>query len=138
VFVIDASTALKWFLHDEASVDADAILKRIENGETAIAPDNFRLEIQNGLLSAERSSRISQTDVEDALDQLRNLPIRIVPSADRFIPGSELGLARHYDLSVYDAAYFACADALNVELVTSDASLAHAVRSLGIATTFVE
>jgi predicted nucleic acid-binding protein len=137
MFVIDVSTALKWFLPDEASPEADALLKRLEDGETAVAPDVFRLEIQNSLLSAERSSRILQDDVEAALDQLRNLPIRLVTRADRFIPGAEYALAREYDLSTYEAAYIVCADDLNARLVTSDSPLEHAARSLGIGTIFV-
>jgi predicted nucleic acid-binding protein len=138
MFVIDVSTALKWFLPDEASPEADAILRRFEGGETAVAPDVFRLEIQNSLLSAERSGRILQDDVEAALDQLRNLPIRLVTRADRFIPGAECALAREYDLSTYDAAYIVCADDVNARLVTSDSPLEHAARSLGTATTFVK
>jgi predicted nucleic acid-binding protein len=98
VFVVDASTAAKWFLADEASADADAVLTRIGGGEYAIAPDIFRLEIQNLLLSAERAGRIAGSDVDDALEELRNLPIEINPSTNRFIPGAELGLARAYSI----------------------------------------
>jgi predicted nucleic acid-binding protein len=137
MFVIDVSTALKWFLPNEASPEADAILGRLEGGETAIAPDIFRLEIQNSLLSAERSNRIMQDDVEAALDQLRNLPIRLVTGSTRFIPGAECALAREYDLTTYDTAYIVCADDHKVRLVTSDSPLERAARSLGIETTLV-
>lgn len=137
MFVIDASIAAKWFLADEASSASDAVLERIENGETAVAPDVFRLEIQNVLLSAERNSRIPSDEVDKALDELRNLPIHLRPAGNRFIPGIELGLARAYGLTPYGAAYLACADDLNAELVTADAPLERAARSFGIATVFV-
>ncbi|HEY3674783.1 MAG TPA: type II toxin-antitoxin system VapC family toxin [Candidatus Tumulicola sp.] len=137
MFVIDVSTALKWFLADEISAEADTVLGRVENGEVAVAPDIFRLEIQNALLSAERNDRISQDDVEAALIELRNLPIRLVLSADRFIPGGELELARGYGLSTYETSYIVCADNLNAELVTADAPLDHAARNLGIKTILV-
>ncbi|MBV8284388.1 MAG: type II toxin-antitoxin system VapC family toxin, partial [Candidatus Eremiobacteraeota bacterium] len=82
--MIDASIAAKWFLADEASSASDAVLERIENGETAVAPDVFRLEIQNVLLSAERNSRIPSDEVGKALDELRNLPIHLRPAGNRF------------------------------------------------------
>jgi predicted nucleic acid-binding protein len=136
VFVLDASVAAKWFLSDEASSDADAVLKRAEI-ETAVAPSIFSLEIQNLLLSAERAGRIASQEVEDALDVLRDLPVRLVTSGDRFIPIAELALAREFDLSAYDAAYLACAEDLDLELVTADAPLEHAARSFGLRTAFV-
>jgi predicted nucleic acid-binding protein len=137
VFAIDVSVAIKWFLPDETSANAEAILTRIEHGEDAIAPSIFRLEIQNALLSAERNHRIASIEVEEALDVLRNFPMYLVPVRDRFLPGAELALARHYDLTVYDAAYLACADDLNIALVTADGILARAAQDFGIVTTLV-
>ena len=136
MFVLDASVAAKWFLADEFSSGADAILKRAET-EAAVAPTIFSLEIQNLLLSAERAGRIGPEAVEDALDQLRDLPVRLVTSGDRFMPGAELALAREFDLTAYDAAYLACADDLNVELVTAHAPLERAARDFGLCTAFV-
>jgi len=112
-------------------------LDRIAAGESAIAPDVFRLEIQNLLLSAERMGRIRSDQVDEALERLRDLPIRIENEANRFLPGSELPLARSYDLTTYDAAYIACADDLGLELVTGDAPLDRAARDFGLTTTFV-
>jgi predicted nucleic acid-binding protein len=136
VFVLDASVAAKWFLPDEASAGADAILKRAET-EVAIAPSVFSVEIQNLLLSAERAGRIGLVEVEEALDQLRDLPIRLVTSGDRVMPGAELALAREFDLSAYDAAYLACAEDLDLELVTADALLERAARAFGLRTAFI-
>jgi predicted nucleic acid-binding protein len=136
VFVLDASVAAKWFLSDAASSNADAILKRAET-ESAVAPSIFSFEIQNLLLSAERAGRIASAAVEDALDLLRDLPVRLVTSGDRFMPGAELALAREFHLTAYDAAYLACAEDLDLELVTADALLDRAARSFGLRTAFV-
>jgi predicted nucleic acid-binding protein len=122
---------------DEASAEADAVLDRIAAGETAVAPDIFRLEIQNVLLSAERMGRIRADQVDEALERLRDLPIHIENSDDRFVSGSELALARSYDLTTYDAAYLTCADDSGLELVTADAPLDRAARDFGLTTTFV-
>lgn len=53
------------------------------------------------------------------------------------MPGAELALAREFDLTAYDAAYLACADDLNVELVTAHAPLERAARDFGLRTAFV-
>lgn len=136
-FVVDPSVVAKWFLPDEASADADAILKRIETGDAAIAPALFRWEIENLLLTAERSGRIDSSDVDDAMNALRDLPIHLEPGPGRFLSGAELTLARAYQLTTYDAAYLACADDLGVELITADVSLGNAAKDLGLNTTLV-
>ena len=46
-------------------------------------------------------------------------------------------LARAHDLTTYDAAYLACADDGNLELVTSDTPKYKAAQALGLAATFV-
>ncbi|HEY1427955.1 MAG TPA: type II toxin-antitoxin system VapC family toxin [Candidatus Tumulicola sp.] len=137
MFVLDASVAAKWFLPDGNNERAEAVLTRVERGEDAIAPAIFALEIQNTFLFAERHGRIASEDVEAALDALRNLPMRLVPGHDRFLPGAELALARHYLLTVYDAAYLACAADRNIELVTADGALDRAARDFGLVTTFI-
>lgn len=136
-FVLDASIAARWFLPDEANAQSEAILDRIADGEAAIAPDIFRLEIQNLMLAAERVGRIMPDDVDGALEALRDLPIRLEPSANRFLAGSEIALARRYDLTAYDAAYLACAERLGLELVTADGQLERASRHFGLPVTFV-
>jgi len=116
-------------------VNADAVLDRIVAGDEAVAPDIFRLEIQNLLLSAERNGRITTADVDEALARLRDLPIHLDPNPSRFLPGSESYLARAYDLTTYDAAYLACAEDLGAEIVTADGPLADAARDLGLTCT---
>lgn len=68
---------------------------------------------------------------------LRDLPIHLDTTGDRFTAGAELQLANAYDLSLYDAAYLACAADLGGELVTADSALEHAGRDLGLKTTLV-
>jgi predicted nucleic acid-binding protein len=137
VLVLDPSVAAKWFLNDEKNAAADRVFDRIQDGESAWAPEIFRWEIQNMLLSAERSGRIEPDEVEEALAVLRDLPVHLEVTGDRFFAGSEVHFARAYDLSLYDAAYVVCAAALVGELVTADVSMEHAARDLGLRTTLV-
>jgi len=102
--VLDVSIAARWFLRDERDDGAAALLARVaEDG--AYVPALFRGEIQSVLLGAERASRIDPDDVDAALDALRDLPIIVESPGERVFSGSELHLARHYDLTPYDAAY---------------------------------
>jgi predicted nucleic acid-binding protein len=135
--VLDPSVAAKWFLADERSRPADAILDRIRSGERIVAPALFRWEISNLLLSALRAGRIEVEETESALDALRDIPIYLDPPGDRFFTGSEMRLAQACGLSAYDAAYLASALTLDAELVTADAPLARAARDLGLQATLV-
>jgi len=137
VLVLDPSVVAKWFLSDEKDLAADHIFDRIQDGELSWAPEIFRWEIQNMLVMAERSGHIEADDVEEALRVLRDLPINIEATGDRFFPGPEIHFARAYDLSLYDAAYVACAVALGGELVTADTTMEHAARDLGLRTTLI-
>jgi predicted nucleic acid-binding protein len=135
--VLDASVAAKWFLADERSGPADAILDRIRSGERVVAPALFRWEVSNLFLSAGRAGRIDVEETESALEALRDLPIYLDAAGERFFAGSEMRLAQACGLSAHDAAYLASALNLNAELVTADAPLAQAARDLGLQTTLV-
>jgi predicted nucleic acid-binding protein len=129
--VLDVSVAAKWFLRDEEDDGAGPLLARIASGG-AYVPALFRWEIQSVLLGAERASRIDSGDVDAALEALRDLPIVVEAPGGRIFSGSELRLARHYDLSPYDAAYLALAAGRRLPLATLDAALAHAASDLGV------
>lgn len=129
--------ATKWFLPDEKSPAADAVLDRLCAGESAYAPTLLRWELTNALLIAERASRLSASDVDDALDAVRNLHILLESGGNRLSAGSEVSIARAYGLTSYDGAYLALAAHLGIELVTADGPLDRAGRHLGLQTTFV-
>ncbi len=130
-FVVDVSIAAKWFLADERNSAADSLLDRVLD-EGAYVPALFRWEMQSVLLGAERAGRIDADDVDAALDSLRDLPIVFEPSGERFFSGNEVRLARHYELTPYDAAYLCLAASRNIHLATTDGALARAARDLGV------
>jgi len=129
--VLDVSIAAKWFLPDERSRRADSLLERVA-AEGAYVPALFRWEIESVLLGAERADRIEADDVDAALESLRNLPIILEPPGERLFSRNELQLARHYDMTPYDAAYLSLAARRNIPLATTDDALAYAARDLGI------
>jgi len=129
--VLDVSIAAKWFLRDESDDRAGALLTRVASSG-AYVPALFRWEMQSVLLGAERASRIDADDVDAAFDALRDLPIVVEQPGERVFSGSEIRLARHYDLTPYDAAYLALAAGRRLPLATPDAALAHAASDLGM------
>jgi predicted nucleic acid-binding protein len=129
--VLDASVVARWFLTDELSARSDELLERVL-AEGAYAPALFRWEIQNVLLQAERAHRMTSEDVDAAMDSLRDLPITLEDAGMRFFAGPEIRLARHYELTTYDAAYLALAAGRNIALATLDHALAQAAHDLGI------
>jgi predicted nucleic acid-binding protein len=108
--VLDVSVAAKWFLRDEKDDAAGTLLARVAS-EGAYVPALFRWEIQS---------------------VLRDLPILVESTGERIFSGSELHLARHYDLTPYDAAYLALAAGRRLPLATFDAALGYAASDLGV------
>lgn len=135
--VVDASIALKWFLRDERSPLANTVLEQIRT-DGAYVPALFRWEIQSVLLVAERAYRLTRDDVDEALDFLRDLPVIMDPAGERAFSGTEVELARQYDLTPYDAAYLSIAAGRGLPLATADAELAHAARDLSVSVLFDE
>ena len=129
--VIDASVALKWFISDERTSPADALLTRVML-DSAYVSALFRWEAQSALRIAEVAGCIEANEVDDALDTLRDLPIYVEPPGGRYFAGAETRLARHHDLTVYDTAYLAVALTHRLQLATADDALAYAARDLGI------
>lgn len=127
-FVLDSSVALAWVLPDEQNAEVDAIASRLEN-ETAIVPVIWPLEVHNALLTAERRSRISDSQVNTALGALSALAIEIDQDTDMISADRALQIARESGLSVYDASYLELAVRRGIPLASIDQRLREACRS---------
>ena len=130
-FVIDASVALAWCFEDEASPLADRVLARLE-GEEAVAPSIWPLEVANGLRSAERRGRIDEREVPVVVRLMSTLPIEVVPTTLEQALGDVLLMARAAGLSTYDAAYLDLALRRGLPLATADDYLAQAAKASGV------
>ena len=85
-------------------------------------PEFVDLEFLNGLRRLVLSVIRSREDAETALLDFRNLPLRRYPHA-RFL--DRIWQMRH-NITAYDAAYVALAEALDAPLLTRDRRLADA------------
>ena len=132
--VIDGSAALGFLMPDEQAPGALAALDALDDGVPAYVPAHWRIEVANGLLTAERRKRISQAAASEALQALFSLPIEIDEETARHVAGAIIGLARQYRLTVYDAAYLELAMRRGATLATGDAALAKAAKAAGVPT----
>jgi predicted nucleic acid-binding protein len=116
VIVVDASVLAPALGHD--NVDGDAARARLR-GEDLAAPEIIDLEVA----SVWRRTLTDERRASLALADLADLPLRRAPHLRLLGRCWEL---RH-NLTPYDAAYVALAEALGVALVTADARLSRAI-----------
>jgi predicted nucleic acid-binding protein len=119
VIVVDASV-LAPALADDGE-DGDLARERLR-GEQLTAPELVDLEVVSTLRRAARAGRLTERRSAQALADLAALPLRRVPHLPL--------LSRVWDLrdnlTAYDAAYVALAEAFNVLFLTADGPLERA------------
>jgi len=120
--VVDASVAAAWILPDEHSGAAEALKPEIvESG--ILVPTLWWAETHNLLVMAERRGRIDPGVSDQALAQLRRLPVIYDSEPEE---GVLMTLTRTHRLSVYDALYLELARRKGASLATLDRRLAEA------------
>ena len=120
MIVVDASAVLEVLLQTPA---ASRISRRIfASGETLHAPHLLDVEIAQVLRRYARSGVISPERGAEALTDLADLPLNRYP---HFVLLPRIWQLRH-NLTAYDAAYLALAEALDAPLLTRDRALASA------------
>ncbi len=119
MLVVDAS-ALVVALADDGR-DGDLVRARLR-GESLAAPELVDLEVVSVLRKQFGVGAVDARRADLALTDLADLPIRRAPHLPLLARCWEL----RDNLTVYDAAYVALAEALEIPLVTADARLARA------------
>jgi predicted nucleic acid-binding protein len=119
VIVVDASVLAPALADDESG--GDRARARLA-GETIAAPELIDLEVVSVVRRAARAGRLDERRSAQALADLGALPLRRashLPLLDRV-------WALRENLTVYDAAYVALAEALGTPLLTADSALVDA------------
>jgi predicted nucleic acid-binding protein len=107
------------FRYEDNSV-ATLALERVRTG-AALVPSLWRFEVRNTLIVSERRGRLTESDTATFLHGLAHLRVTVDRSPEE---ADVLSLARHRDLTVYDAAHLGLARRQRAPLATLDANLA--------------
>jgi predicted nucleic acid-binding protein len=116
VIVVDASVLAPALADDGA--DGDRVRERLR-GEQLVAPELVDLEILSTFRRAARGGRLDERRSGQALDDLAALPLRRVSHLALLPRVWEL----RDNLTAYNAAYVALAEALDALLLTADGAM---------------
>jgi predicted nucleic acid-binding protein len=119
VIVVDASVLAPALADDGA--DGDRVRERLR-GEQLTAPELIDLEVVSTIRRAARAGRLDGRRSQQVLTDLTALPLRRVPHLPLLPRVWEL----RDNLTAYDAAYVALAEAIDALLLTADAPMGRA------------
>jgi predicted nucleic acid-binding protein len=135
VFVLDASVAIAWCFPGDPTEDTPytrRILKELVAND-AIVPAIWGFEIANSIfVSFSKRKRINEQQIQEYLDLLKALPIRM-ETQGLWATVDLHSLALRRSLTAYDVAYLDLALRANAPLATSDEFLREAAIAEGIA-----
>lgn len=121
--VVDASVAVKWYLHDEDLWQQSRTVREDLAADpiAVVVPGHFQIEVGNAVRNALRPRRLTLDAARLALATVDALPVQAVPLADLIIAGFEAAL--HFNCALYDALYLALADQIGCAFVHADRRL---------------
>lgn len=120
--VVDTSVAIKWFLPEEGSDKARALLQ----DEELAAPDLLFYEYANTLVF---KNFLTLADVQHRLRELFATQLQFfVLTEDGFLRTA--AVSREYQISAYDASFIALAEKLKLNFITADYKLVQKTKSL--------
>jgi predicted nucleic acid-binding protein len=134
LFVLDASVAISWCFPGDPTENtpySQAVLSRLAEDD-AIVPEIWAFEIANSIfVSHSKRRRIDERQIQEYLDLLKALPIRV--ESQSMIENIDLeSLSRRWGLAAYDAAYLDLAQRTGLPLATSDGPLRDAAIAEGV------
>lgn len=115
--VIDASVAVKWFLHEPYASVARSLLE----GYRLIAPDLLFAEVGNVLWQRVKKHDITTINANRMLANLAQAPIRFIEMQTLASPA--IIIACETNTTMYDSLYLAAGLTQKVSLITADKKL---------------
>lgn len=113
--VIDACVAIKWFLPEENYQKAGEILS---SHNRLYAPDLFQVEMDSIITKKVRQRLIETDDAYRIYEEIRNIPIQIIPYS--LIGKLAFDLSVALPITQYDACYLAVAIEYDEIVISAD------------------
>jgi predicted nucleic acid-binding protein len=133
IFVLDASVALRWFLEDPVPEYAARVRRMLLDGDRALVPIVWNLEIANALANSARKGVAPPEDLDDHLLKIEELLVHHVEVQSEGISVRRaFTTARTFGLTAYDASYLDLAQSEKLPLSTLDAQLRKAAERAGV------
>ncbi|KJS55880.1 type II toxin-antitoxin system VapC family toxin [Streptomyces rubellomurinus] len=115
--VVDCSALVHFLVNRDAL--GLAVRTRVGSADTVAVPTLIDYEIQSALLGMRRAGKLTEREVDRAVEAYRLLPVARHETLHLWSRVQAL----HANLSAYDAQYVALAEALAATLITSDARI---------------
>lgn len=113
--VIDASVAVKWFIDEDRSADAQRLLAADAD---LMAPTSILYEIFHALWEATSTRRLPSNRLPELAEVVPTPFAALIPMEHLYAAAA--GIAQSHPLTIYDCAYVALAQREHAELVTAD------------------
>jgi predicted nucleic acid-binding protein len=117
MIVVEASVAVKWFVPEAGSEEAEAVLV---GDEPRAAPEHLAVEVGQALLRHWRGSGVTLEHCRLAMEQV---PRFVQLFSTEALAVEALNVAADVGCSVYDGLYLAAAERWDATVVTADARL---------------
>ena len=121
-FVVDASVAVKWYLPEPHSADADRLLA---GAYRLLAPDLIVSEVGNILWKRTMRSELSVSKAKSIMAAFAELPLTLLPA--NALAENAMTIAFALKRTFYDSIYLALAMTADCSLVTADRKLFDAI-----------
>lgn len=115
--IVDASVALKWYLAEDLSDQAEALFAQ----QDLSAPELIIAEVGNALWKAWRRDVLASDVASAAMDNLGDRFSSLHALAPLSLRAANI--SRQLDHPIYDCFYLACAEQVREQLVTADQRL---------------
>ena len=124
LFIVDASVAVKWFLPEAHSQEAQRLLNGIH---ILFVPDLVFSEVGNILWKRVRVGDITSEEAHNILQTFGTLPLQVSPSWPLTLAALEI--ACRLQRTVYDSLYLALAVREQGVMVTADEKFYNALQN---------
>ena len=117
--VVDSGIAVKWFIEEEDSDEAQLVLDEYENDKLSfLAPTLIYAEFGNIIWKKLIFRGIESTDADLAIKKFKNISFLLTPTSVLF--DDTFKIAVQYKRTFYDSLYLALSVKENCEFVTAD------------------